>query len=407
MFELQVALRFLKDGGMQTLLIMVGIAIGISVLIFLNALIGGLQADLLDSTVGSSPHIIGTALEKKPPGRLKVPGDEVKVFTRDMVRGEQDRPLRNWISVMEQLEQMEVFTAVTPVVNGSGFVTLGETFLPVAVRGFSPERADSIYNIQSRIVEGEYILEGNRVLVGKGVAEELRAGPGNIIRLTTPEGIDRTFTIAGTFDLGNQAINESWVLISLDRGQTLYNLEGGVNGIELQVEDVFAADGAARTLEESFPNLEWVSWQEENADLLSALSSQSSSSYVIQAFILLAVTMGISSVLAVSAIQKSRQVGILKALGIKTSGVSRIFLIQGAILGFAGSLLGSALGVSLVWTFFFFVRTEVGEPLFPVSISPGIFLFSVGIATLSGMAAAALPARRAARLNTIEVIKNG
>ncbi|RQD77121.1 MAG: ABC transporter permease, partial [Candidatus Syntrophonatronum acetioxidans] len=381
MFEFQVALRFLKEGRMQTLLIMVGIAIGIAVLIFLNALIGGLQADLLNSTVGSSPHIVGSALEKRPPSQR---GEGNRVLTREAIRGDQERPLRNWTPLVEQLGEMEIFEAVTPVIDGSGFITLGEASLPVLVRGFPLHKGDDIYSIQERMVEGEFAAEGDRVLIGKGLAEELGVSPGNIIRLRTPEEIDRTFTVAGTFDLGVQAINDSWVVLSLEKGQTLYNLEGGISGIELQVGDVFAADGTARSLEQTFPDLEWVSWQEENADLLSALSSQSSSSYVIQAFILLAVTMGISSVLAVSAIQKSRQIGILKALGITTSRVSRIFLIQGALLGFTGSLLGSALGTSLVWSFFYFVRTETGEPLFPVNISPGIFLFAVVIATLAG-----------------------
>jgi len=407
MFEIQVALRFLKEGRMQTLLIMVGIAIGIAVLIFLNALIGGLQADLVNSTVGTSPHIVGNSVDKEPPGRLADLDRATKVFTRETVSREEDRPLRNWVPVVEQLEKMDRFTAVSPVVDGSGFITLGDTSLPVVVRGFPLESADAIYNLQERIIRGEFTAAGNRVLLGKDLAEELRVDPGNIIRLSTPEGVDGTFTVAGIFELGTQAINESWVLLSLSGAQTLYGLEGGINGIELQVQDVFAADGAARLLGQSFSDLQWTSWQEENADLLSALSSQSASSYVIQAFVLLAVTMGISSVLAVSVIQKSRQIGILKALGITTSGVSRIFLIQGALLGFLGSLLGSALGAFLVWAFFFFVRTETGDPLFPITLSPGIFFFSIGIATLAGMAAAAAPARRAARLNTIEVIKNG
>ncbi len=141
--------------------------------------------------------------------------------------------------------------------------------------------------------------------------------------------------------------------------------------------------------------------------MLSALSSQSISSYVIQAFVLLAVALGISSVLAVSVMQKSRQIGILKALGISTAGVSRIFLIQGALLGLIGSVLGSFLGGFLLWGFFTFTADEAGEPLFPITFDPLVFLLAIAVATLAGMGAAAIPARRAARLNTIEVIKNG
>ncbi len=407
MFELQVAWRFLREGRMQTALILVGIAIGIAVLIFLNTLISGLQEDLVANTVGNSPHLKGAALEPEPPARMSDRYPEAMVITSSAGPAPEDIILRNWEPVWEQLERMDLFTGITPAVNGSGFVVQGDRTLPVAVRGFPPEEADGIYDIDARIVTGEFAADGNRLMLGVDLADQLQANPGSLVRLTTPEGIDRSFTVAGTFDLGSQAINESWVVLDLGSAQTLYGLEGGIEEIELQLDDVFAAEETARALERAFPQLEWTSWQEENADLLSALRSQSSSSYVIQAFVLLAVTMGISSVLAVSVIQKSRQIGILKALGSTTARVSRIFLLQGAILGLAGSAAGALLGSSLVWAFFTLVRDEAGEPLFPITIGPGIILVAVGIATLAGMGAAVAPARRAAGLNTIEVIKDG
>lgn len=407
MFELQVAWRFLREGRMQTALILVGIAIGIAVLIFLNTLISGLQEDLVASTVGNSPHLRGSALEPEPPARVSDRYPETTVITTTVSPAPEDAILRNWEPVWDQLETMDMFAGITPAVNGSGFVVQGDRALPVAVRGFPPEDADGIYDIDARMVAGEFAADGNRLMLGVDLAESLQATPGSVVRLTTPDGIDRSFSVAGVFDLGSQAINESWVVLDLGAAQTLYGLEGGIEEIELQLDDVFAAEEAARSLERAFPDLEWTSWQEENADLLSALRSQSSSSYVIQAFVLLAVTMGISSVLAVSVIQKSRQIGILKALGSTTTRVSRIFLLQGAMLGLAGAGAGALLGSSLVWAFFAFVRDDVGEPLFPVSIGPGIILAAVALATLAGMGAAVAPARRAAGLNTIEVIKDG
>ena len=406
MFIWKAAFRFLIEGRSQTLFIAVGIAIGISVLIFLNILITGLQQDLVNTTVGGSPHIVISSRED--PLQSLFPAEENRVvLSRTGGLFDTTRPLNDWNHLVEQLGRRELFTAVSPVAEGSGFLSRGEKNVSVLIRGVDLNRADSIYNIEERMVEGDFIVGKSQVLIGIDLAEELGLAPGDLIRLSSLDGTPSSYTVRGIFDLGSQAINASWVFISLDGAQSIYQLSNAITGLELQLDDVFQAEELARRLEQSFPELSWSSWEEENPDLLSALSSQGASSYVIQAFVLLAVALGISSVLAVSVMQKSRQIGILKALGISMAGVSRIFLIQGALLGLLGSLIGSILGALLLLAFFTFTADEAGVPLFPISFDPLVFLFAIAVATLAGMGAAAIPARRAAKLNTIEVIKNG
>lgn len=406
MFIWKAAFRFLIEGRSQTLFIAVGIAIGISVLIFLNILITGLQQSLVDTTVGSSPHIIVTPRDEALASFF--PEDEdVQVISRPGGFFDTAKPLSDWTFLLEQLDRRDTLTAISPVAEGAGFISRGEKNVSVRLRGIDLDRAEEIYQLRSRLVDGEASVGKNQVLVGIGLAEELGLSTGDLVRFSSLTGGSGSYTVRGVFDLGSQAINSSWVFISLEGAQSVYGLAGAITGLELQVSDVFEAERLARRFEESYSELSWSSWEEENPDLLSALSSQSISSYVIQAFVLLAVTLGISSVLAVSVMQKSRQIGILKALGISTAGVSRIFLIQGALLGLIGSLLGSFLGGLLLWSFFTFTAGETGEPLFPITFDPRVFLFAIAIATLAGMGAAAVPARRAARLNTIEVIKNG
>ncbi len=421
MFIWKAAFRFLIEGRSQTLFIAVGIAIGISVLIFLNILITGLQADLVNTTVGDSPHIVVTSREDALQSLFDEERD-VRILSRAGGLFDTSRPFNDWQYVLEQLSNSDVLTVVSPVAEGSGFISRGEKTLSIRARGIDPDRADNIYNVRNRLVEGDYVVGKSQVLVGKDLAEELNLSPGDLINLSGLDGgagaqgaqagssnnpTSSSYTVRGIFDLGNQQVNSSWVFISLEGAQSLYQLSDAITALELQLDDVFQADSLARRLEQSYPELSWSSWEEENPDLLSALSSQSISSYVIQAFVLLAVALGISSVLAVSVMQKSRQIGILKALGISTAGVSRIFLIQGALLGLLGSVLGSFLGGFLLWGFFTFTADEAGEPLFPIVFDPGVFLLAIAIATFAGMGAAAIPARRAAGLNTIEVIKNG
>ena len=406
MFIWKAAFRFLIEGRSQTLFIAVGIAIGISVLVFLNILITGLQQSLVDTTVGSSPHIVVTSRDEALVSVF--PQEEnVRVLSRAGGFFDTTRPLSDWNFLLEQLDRRDMLTAVSPVAEGAGFISRGEKNVSVRLRGVDLDRAEEIYELRDRLVEGEPSVGKNQVLVGIGLAEELGLSTGDLVRFTSLTGSQGDYTVRGVFDLGSQAINSSWVFISLEGAQSVYGLAGAITGLELQVSDVFEAERLARRFEQSYSELSWSSWEEENPDLLSALSSQSVSSYVIQAFVLLAVALGISSVLAVSVMQKSRQIGILKALGISTAGVSRIFLIQGALLGFIGSLLGSMVGALLLLSFFTFTADELGEPLFPITFDLRVFLFAIAIATLAGMGAAAVPARRAARLNTIEVIKNG
>jgi lipoprotein-releasing system permease protein len=404
MFELSVALRFLKEGRVQTLLIVVGIAVGIAVQVFLSALIGGLQKDLIQKTVGTAPHITGSMLEYVPPSLLP---DSIAAGARVVSSTTRDRPLRSWEPLLAQLKKSGLFTVVTPVAEGAGFIFRGEKSLPVIIRGVNLPSADSIYNISGRMVAGMTELLPGTIFIGSELAAQVRIKPGSTVRLTTAEGVSDRFTVQGVFDLESKVLNETWVIMPLGRSQALLDLDNGISVIEAQVPRVFDAAKTGTLLRERFGEIRWTSWMESNAQLLTALQSQSSSSNLIQVLVLLAVTLGIASVLAVSAIQKSRQIGILKAIGATSGTIGRTFLIMGAILGFCGSIIGCFAGYGLVTGFLMGTAGSTGKPLFPLDIEPSLYAVSVAIATVAGTLAAFFPARRSSRLNPIEVIRNG
>jgi lipoprotein-releasing system permease protein len=128
---------------------------------------------------------------------------------------------------------------------------------------------------------------------------------------------------------------------------------------------------------------------------------------MIQAFVVLAVALGIASVLGVSVIQKSREIGILKAMGTSTGSVTRVFLIEGGLVGLVGSGAGSALGAALAVFFSHAVKNPYGDSLFPVELTPGLFLAASAVAIATGLLAAVVPARHAARLDPAVAIRNG
>jgi ABC-type transport system, involved in lipoprotein release, permease component len=141
----------------------------------------------------------------------------------------------------------------------------------------------------------------------------------------------------------------------INGARSIFGNDNQLTSIEMQVKDVFKADIIADEIEKDInkTTIDVLNWKEENEELLSGLSGQSASSIMIQVFVLLAVLLGISSVLAISVVQKSKQLGILKAMGIKDRQASYIFVFQGLILGILGAILGIIFGVLLTYVFQF------------------------------------------------------
>ncbi|HWI61769.1 MAG TPA: ABC transporter permease [Symbiobacteriaceae bacterium] len=382
-FEWFVGLRLLREGRTQTALILAGISVGVAVTVFLSALIGGLQSSLIDQTLGSQPHVT-----------LRAGGDDpTAVFARDE-------------AVEANVQQIPGVTAVAPVLTAPAFVRKGESAKPVVVRGAVPEQANQIVDFAGQIKAGEFRLDGGRAVIGVGLATELGVAPGDTVQFQTAGGQTREFTVAGLFDLGNKEVNQRWAVVPLTEAQALFGRANGISGIELKVADIFQAETAAAEAA-SRTGLTAEAWSQVNAQLLTGLKSQSSSSYLIQFFVIMAVALGIASVLVVSVVQKTKEIGILKAMGASTGRVLRIFLIQGAVLGLAGSLLGSLLGAALGWMFTSLVPGPNGGPLFPIDLTAGLFLRSILVAAGIGVLAAVAPARRAANLEPATVIRYG
>jgi len=395
LFSLRVAYRFLIEGKNQSLFIVIGIAVGVSVIIFIGAIITSLQSNLIEQTLGNSAHI--TISESNDIFQ------DIKQFSRfGLIENQQVKTVdfQDWRPVLNRLEGESYFTAISPVLDGNGFLVKGGEDTSVLLRGVELERANAIYQISERIIKGSDLLEGNQIIIGKELAEDFKLNVGDMVLIALPNNIRERFNVQGIFDFENQSINSSWIFIDLKRAQKLLDKEDYISRIELQISDVFAADSISSELFSQLNGLVVENWKVQNAQLLNALSSQSFSNYIIQIFVLLAVTLGISSVLGISVIQRSRELGILKALGIKNNSARMIFIFQGAILGFLGALSGTALGVLLITAFTNFVS------IFSIEIQLSQVIIIVIITTLACIVSAVIPANSSARLNPIEVIRN-
>jgi lipoprotein-releasing system permease protein len=404
-FEWFVAIRYLREQRLQTALILSGIGVGVAVTIFLSALINGLQQSLLARTLGTQAHIVVHPQDDAVRPILRS-GAEMAVATNVQKPPQRLRSILRWQQVEKEIRSLPEVTAVAPTVAGAAFAIRGLANKSVAVRGVDDDSYVRIVDMTSKIVGGRFRLHGTDAVIGTELAKDLGIDVGDKVRLETADGRADVFSVTGIFDAGNKDLNQRWVFVSLRAAQTLLNLAGGVSTIEVKLGDPFQAEIRANAIADR-TGLVADSWMKSNRDLLIALRSQSSSSYMIQFFVAVAVALGIASVLIVSVVQRSREIGILRAIGTSRRRVIRVFLIQGAILGAAGSILGVVLGSALALSFASLAKNPDGSATFPVDLNLHLFVVSALLATATGLLAAVAPAHRAARLDPVEVIRSG
>ena len=383
MLSLRIATRFLRKSPVQSILIAAGIAVGIGVQVFLGSLITSLQASLVDQTIGNSPQVVVTA-------------------------GQDGAAVAFTPQLQQAMEAQSEITTVVPTRTFSAIYSNGRENAPLQVTAGALDQLDTIYDVSGRLVAGDASLDSDEVIVGKDFADSFGLEPSDQVPLTLPSGEQAGFVLAGVFDFGSAAANNATAFVNGDRAASLLGYQSDqYSAVDAQVADVFSSEQVAADLrgQPALEGLTVTEWQAENADLLSALQSQSSSSYMIQFFVLVAVALGIASTLAISAVQKTRQIGILKAMGMKDRQSGRIFLWQALILGVSGAAVGVAAGLGLIALFTFLGRDS--ESLFPITPQVGFVVLSFVVGVLVAVVSSFIPSRRTSKLDPIEVIQGG
>ena len=407
--DANIAISFLREGRIQSLMITLGVAIGVAVIIFITALIQGLQTNLIDSTLGSQAHI--RLVSPDEVNLIAPPVDDTLQLIQEDKRPQRLRSINNWQQITDTLDQLPLLTAVSPNVSGPGFVRRGEALESVILVGTDLERYQKIIPLSEYLISGELRVSADNVLIGSELAKNLGVEVGSKLRLDSGQddgdssrgnnlsSNSAVVNIAGIFELGVRELDARYVYLDLKQAQSLLNLSGGITVIDLTVEDIFEAEEIAAQVGR-LTSLQAESWIKTNAQLLSGLTAQSLSSNMIVGFVAISVAFGLASVLSVSAVQRTREIGILRAMGATRQQILRIFLIQGAVFGLLGSIVGSGVSYVLVWSF-----NTFGPNIFTIPISINLILVTMSLATLTGITAAAIPARRAAALDPVVAIR--
>ena len=395
--------RFLS---LITLIAMGGVFVGVMALIIVTAVMSGLQNDLREKILGTNPHIWLTSY------------------------GEGMR-LEEWEGVVGQVRAVEGVSAAAPFVHTEvGLGNVGGYAEGAILRGIEPEApGEPITDVVVKIRAGELKLEETRsgfppLLVGDALADRFGLFPGDVVTVISFQGVQvnplggltpkmRKFEVSGRFRTGMYDYDNKFLYTTLPAAQELTGMGDAVTGLEIRVPDAMEADAVARRVEAALGGFPFRTedWKSMNSPLFSALKLEKLAMGIILLLIVVVAAFNIISTLVMVVADKTREIGILKSMGLRSAQVQRIFMLQGVVIGTVGSLLGAGAGLFATWLLdrYQFIRIP-GDVYFidhlPVAFDWAdvslILLLSMVISFLATL----YPARQAARLFPVEAIRH-
>ncbi len=411
--EFDIAWRYLRSRRGSKLLSFIsviaigGVIVGVSALIVVMGVMNGLQRDLREKILIGSPDI-----------RVLSYGEDLKI--------------NDWRGVIARVRQEAGVVAAAPFVLTQGLVSTGHDYIEGAyVAGIEPQGRETVEvtSIRQHATQGDFRFassDGQQrgVVLGKLLAARLNAYPGDTIVLATIAGtqVNRAtgsfvprpmrFEVTGIFETGMYEYDNAYVYMSLAAAQDIAGLDSAVTGLEVKTTDRWSAPAIAPALAQrlGFP-YRTVDWQEQNSSLFQALKLEKLGMGVILLLIVLVAAFNIVSNLTMVVTDKTREIGILKAMGMTARSVRRVFLTQGLVIGIAGTLLGLVLGLAVSVALGTYKLIRLDPAIYFIDHLPVSTEWSdVVLTVLASVAVAAIatlyPAQQAARLYPIEAIRH-
>jgi lipoprotein-releasing system permease protein len=401
-FEWLVAFRFLKEGRVQTAFIIIGIAIGVAVIVFMSALLTAMQGNFVSRVLTGQAHVQLLA-QKERVHPLLMSETQIEWPTLQIPL-QRFKSIDQWQSIAMEVAHMPEVQIVSPAVTGSALLKRGEASRSVTVIGMLPESYFQMIPLHEKVIQGEALVNNESVMIGTDLAKDMGVVVGDKLRIEAGQGSYLALKITGIFDLGNKGANSRNVFVAFRTAQSMFGLTGGASLIDVKLWDVYTAETVARKIERR-TGLQADSWIKTNEQFFTAVNAQTTANTAIRLFVGLSVGFGIASVLVVSVVQRSREIGILRAMGVTRGQILRVFLLQGGLLGFAGALLGAFLGGGALFLWQKFQRNADGTVMFALTFDGYLLVQTLLLATLTGLIAAFAPAQRAARLDPAVAIR--
>ena len=412
--EIAIAWRYLRSRRGSQLLSLIsiiamgGVVVGVSALILVLGVMNGLQKDLRDKILIGSPDL-----------RVLTVGD--------------DLTMTDWEATLTKVRRQAGVVSAEPFVLKDALITKGNDYaepvkvvgLPAAVPG-SPD----VTQIRQYARSGDFTFRApddslKGIVIGQRLAERLNAWPGQVLVLATVPGrlqmssalggfmpTIRRYVVTGVFETGMYEYDSGYAYMELSAAQDLAGLGTRVTGIDVRTPDRWRASIVAEQLATllGFP-YRTIDWQEQNRSLFSALKLEKLAMFVILLLIVLVAAFNIVSTLTMVVTDKTREIGILKAMGMPAASIRRIFLWQGAAIGFVGTSIGVAVGLLCAWALTRFKLIALDPQVYfidrlPIQIAITDVMWIVGASLGIAMLATLWPARQASRLFPVEAIRH-
>jgi lipoprotein-releasing system permease protein len=417
-FELMLALRYLRPKrtfvSIITLICVGGVMLGVAVLIIVLSVMSGFDHDLREKIFGFKSHLTVSSTSNR---------------------------LRDWERTAEIVRQNTNVIGVAPYVMTPVMVanepSIGDSQVaPQVIRGIDPKLESSISTIPKSVKSGTFDLRGNRVLLGTVFAREMGLVPGDRISIYSVRDFKKAkeahakgndeppiagdFQVAGIFDVGYYDFNAGFIITSLATAQDLVDFDEDVNGLKVMLRDPMKAEEVRTALGVKLgPGAYITTWFEESSAFLDALVVEKNVMFYLLFFIMIVAAFGITSALITFVVQKTREIGMLKALGATSAQIMTIFLSQSLMVGIFGVILGYGLGIAGVAyrnQFLAFMRDALHMELFPQSIyafselpavvSPRDIVVICGGSLLICLLAGLFPAWNAGRMKPVEALRH-
>lgn len=407
-----VALRQLWDRKQLNGIAVLGVALGVLTLIGVRGMMNGFQNKFLGNILQISPHvtIFDRELRPKPPLLSRYTGDFVAASIAHASPSDRQLSIRKPTEIVRTLERTPGIRAASASLAGSAVLGYGSKQYPVDVRGIEPARQDRVTPISTYIVSGSYqglSISNDAVLLGSGVATRVGAHTGDIVTIGSAAGERRTLKVVGIYESGIPPVDRERVYVIMKTAQILLGKPDVVGRIDVSIEDTELAPDVAAEIERTY-GYDAMSWQEQNANFLGIFKQQNTIIGFVIAAILAVGGFGILAIQFMIVLQKTRDIAIFRSVGFRRADVLGIFLIQGAIVAFAGGIVGDVIGHLLLRALSTLktpIEGMVKSDTFLVYDDPRMYAWGIAFALLVGLLASAVPALRAARVEPVDVLR--
>jgi lipoprotein-releasing system permease protein len=405
----EIAYTHIAGRGRQTLVAMLGVAVGVGFSIAMTALMQGSQVDFVESLVNTMPHV--QVSDEQRQARAQPAEEAFDAVEISGLRPRDDR--RGIINPAAMISWLDGWVPgrFAPSLQLTGVVRYSGRDIGARIVGVDPQREPGISPLIGHFREGSFASltsGGNNVMVGDTMAAKLGAQLGSTLTAISSEGVARSFRIAALFHTGTTARDEGEAYVLLKDAQILSGRANAINDVRIKLDDPDAAGPAARRIEAE-TGYKAVAWTEANEALLEALVVRNVIMYTVVGAIMLVAGFGIFNIISTITHEKSRDIAIMKSLGFPAKDMRRLFLIEGLAIGGAGSALGWMMGLAMVYALsqVRFELAATGQEMTRLPIAWSIWHYIIAASFALGSAAVAgyMPARRAAKVNPVDIIR--